>query len=223
MLKRAGIALAVTFFLAPMVFGQDGHFDASVNGGAGFTNTASGNSVVQSATTGLNVFGTFRFKFRPKHSFIFNYGRSNNSQTYQAVGNNFHVTNTIAEYTGAYMFSPFRKGGRFDPFFLAGGGGLGFDPGSTWVFFPDLANGTHNRVQVHLGTVKQTQLAFLYGLGVDYRLPKISRLALRMQYRGLIYKAPDFKVDATGGSGVSFFTGARGHMAEPSIGLVFKF
>jgi hypothetical protein len=223
MLKRARIALAVTLFLTPIAFAQDGHFDASVNGGVAITNTASGNAVVQSATTGLNVFGTFRFKFRPKHSFIFNYGRSNNSQTFQAVGDNFHVVNTISEITGAYVFSPFRKGGRFDPFFLAGGGALKFDPGSTWVFFPDLANGTHNRVQVNLGAVKQTQLAFLYGLGVDYRLPKISRLALRVQYRGLLYKAPDFKVDATAGSGVSFFTGARGHMAEPSIGLVFKF
>jgi hypothetical protein len=222
MLKRAGIALAVTLFFTAMALGQNGHFDASVNGGAGFTNTASGNFVQQSATTGANVFGTIRFKFRPRHSFIFNYGRSNNSQTFQA-GDNFHVMNTISEYTGAYMFSPLHNPGRFDPFFLAGGGGLSFDPSTTWVFFPDLANGTPNHVQVNLGAVKQTQLAFLYGLGVDYRLPKVPRLALRLQYRGLLYKAPDFKVDGTAGGGVSFFTGSRGHMAEPSIGLVFRF
>jgi len=221
MLKHAGIALAVIFLWASIALGQDGHFDASVNAGATFTNTASISFVEQSATSGLNVFGTFRFKFHPKHSLIFNYGRAHNSQTYQ-TGNDFHVADTISEYTGAYVFSPFQKGGKFEPFFLAGGGALTFDPGGTWVIFPDLPDGTPNRVQVNLGTVKQTQLAFLYGLGVDYRLPKFSRFALRLQYRGLLYKAPDFKVDGSNG-GVSFFTGAKGHMAEPSIGLVFRF
>ncbi len=222
MLKWAGIALAAILLWTPIAFCQDGHFDASINGGAGFTNTASGNLVVQSATIGLNVFGTLRFKFNPKHSVVVNYGRSKNSQTYQS-GDNFHVLNTISEITGAYVFSPFRKGGKFEPFFLAGGGALTFDPSSTWDFFPDLPNNVPNRVQVNFGAVKQTELAFLYGLGVDYRLPVFSRLALRLQYRGLLYKAPDFKVDQNSGSAVSFFTGARGHMAEPSIGLVFRF
>lgn len=222
MLKRAGIALAVTLLWTSMAHGQGGHFDASFNGGATFTNTASGNFVTQSATSGLNIFGTFRFKFNPKHSVAFNYGRSKNSQTYQ-TGDDFHVLNTIAEISGTYMFSPFHKGGKFNPFFLAGGGVLRFDPNSTWVFFPDLADGTHNRVQVNLGAVKQTQLTFIYGLGMDYQLPKVSRLALRVQYRGFVYKAPDFKVDQNSGSAVSFFTGARGHMAVPSVGLVFSF
>ena len=63
MLKQAGIALSVTLFFTSLAFGQDGRFDASINGGEVFTNTASGNSVVQSATSGLNIFGTLRFKF----------------------------------------------------------------------------------------------------------------------------------------------------------------
>jgi hypothetical protein len=41
-------------------------------------------------------------------------------------------------------------------------------------------------------------------------------VALRLQYRGLIYKAPDFNVQ-------NLFTGAKGHMAEPSVGIVVKF
>ena len=68
---------------------------------------------------------------------------------------------------------------------------------------------------------KQTELAYLYGAGVDYRLPW--RFALRLQYRGLLYKAPDFKVNPITGSAVNFSTGSKGHMAEPSIGLVFRF
>lgn len=221
MLKRAWVTVAITLCLTSIALGQDGHFDASINGGATFTNTPSGNSVTQSATSGLNIFGTFRFKFRPKHSLAVNFGRARDSQTYQ-TGTDFHVVNSIAEYTGAYMFSPFPKS-KLAPFFLAGGGALVFSPASTWVFFPNLPNNVLDRVQVDLGAKKQTELAFLYGLGVDYRLPMLSKVSLRLQYRGFLYKAPDFNVNPSAGSGVSFFTGAKEHMAEPSIGFVFRF
>ncbi len=227
MLKRVRVALAVTIFLisaflTSIALGQDGRFDASINGAEVFTNTASGNAVVQSATAGFNAFGTFRYKLRPKHSLIFNYGRTRNSQTYQTIGNDFHVLNSISEVSGAYVFSPFTKG-KFAPFVLAGGGALIFNPSSTWVFFPDLPFNMLDRVQVNLGAAKQTELAFLYGLGVDYKLPRLSKLSLRMQYRGFLYKAPDFKVDANAGSQVNFFTGGKEHMAEPSIGFVYRF
>jgi hypothetical protein len=79
MLKRSRVALATfcwtSFFLTSLIsaaFGQDGHYDASINGAAVFTTTASGNSVVQGATVGMNIFGTIRYKFRPKHSLLFN-------------------------------------------------------------------------------------------------------------------------------------------------------
>jgi hypothetical protein len=120
------------------------------------------------------------------------------------------------------MFSPFPTS-KFQPFVLAGGGALIFSPSSTWVFFPNLPDNMPDRVEVNLGASKQTQLAFLYGVGVDYKLPRFSRLSLRMQYRGFLYKAPDFNVNQNSGSQVNFFTGARGHMAEPSIGFVFRF
>jgi hypothetical protein len=74
-----------------------------------------------------------------------------------------------------------------------------------------------------LDTHKESQIALMYGGGVDCTIPKFHRFALRLQYRGFLYNAPDFKVDATTGASLSFFTGARGHMAEPSAGLVFRF
>ena len=219
MLKKAGSALAVLLFLSSLSFGQDGHYDVSVSGSAIFSKQSSGNGITQSATNGAGGFATIRVKFNPKHSLLFNYGRAKNSQVYQSI-DNFHVLDNISEYTGAYVFSPFRKG-KFEPFVFAGGGWLRFSPRSTWVFFPPLANNVPNNIEVELGAVKQSQLAVLYGFGTDYKLPW--RFALRLQYRGLFYREPDFKVDANSGSSVSFFTGARGHMAEPSVGIVFRF
>jgi outer membrane immunogenic protein len=221
MLKRAGLILALLFAFAGFSFGQDGHFDASFGGAPIFTKGSSAGTVSQSATSGLNVFGTIRLKFKPRHSFVFNYGHAKDSQVYQTVGDNFHILDTISEYSGAYMFSPFRKG-KFEPFVLAGGGVLRFYPRSTWLFLPPI-NQQPDNIQLSLNAATQSEIAFLYGFGVDYRLPVIPRFALRLQYRGFLYRQPDFKIDSSTGSAISFFTGTYGHMAEPSVGLVFRF
>ena len=220
MLTRARVVVAAVFLLTSLALGQDdGHFDASFNGAAVFTKESDGNGIRQSATNGSNYFGSFRAKFNAKHSLVFNYGRAKDSQVYQAAFD-FHVLTTITEYSGAYVFSPFQKG-RFEPFLLVGAAALRFNPNSTWVVLPDFANHVPNRVPINLGAVKQTEIAVLYGAGVDYQLR--GRLALRLQYRGLFYRAPDFKVNTVSGGAVSFATASRGHMAEPSIGLVFRF
>jgi len=229
MLKQAGVITAALFLLTSIGLAQDGHYDASVSAAAVFTKESDGNGIAQSATAGSNYFGTFRVKFRPKHSLAFNYGRAKDSQVYQ-TGFDFHVLTTITEYTGAYIYNPVKKG-RFEPFVLVGGGALSFNPTSAWDFLGYYTVTTvtgqkislPNRILVNLGAVKQTEIAFLYGGGVDYRLPRFNRFSLRLQYRGLLYNAPDFKVTTASNSAVSLFTGARGHMAEPSIGLVFRF
>jgi opacity protein-like surface antigen len=220
MLKRAGFVIVAFFLFTSLGLSQtDGRFDASFNGAGIFTKESDGNSIRQSATVGTNYFATFRAKFNPKHSLIFNYGRAKNSQIYQ-TGFDFHVLTNITEYSGAWVYSPIQKS-KFEPFVLVGAAALRFNPQSTWVIFPDFAGGIPNRVQVTLNTVKQTEAALLYGGGVDYRLPR--KFAIRLQYRGFYYGEPNFKVNPNTGSTVSFVTATKGHMAEPSIGLVYRF
>jgi opacity protein-like surface antigen len=220
MLRRAYVVVAAVFLITSLgVCQNQGHFDASFNGAAVFTKESDGNGIRQSATTGANYFGTFRARFTPRHSLVFNYGRAKDSQVYQTAFD-FHVLTTITEYSGAYVYSPFQKG-RFEPFVLVGAAALRFNPSSTWVVLPDFTDNVPNRVSIDLGAVKQTEPALLYGVGVDYQLH--GRLALRLQYRGFFYKAPDFNVNTDSGGAVSFATASRGHMAEPSIGLVFRF
>jgi len=112
----------------------------------------------------------------------------------------------------------FMQSARIEPFVFAGAAAL--------IFYPSYDTNTINGVLTTIPASQQTRPAFLYGGGLDYRifsrLPFIRRssvsdhLALRLQYRGLLYKAPDFKVQ-------NLFTGDRGHMAEPMIGVVVKF
>ncbi len=131
------------------------------------------------------------------------------------AGIDYRIQGLISEFTGAYVFS-FLQSDKLEPFVFGGGGVLVFNPSITQI----------DAIASSIGARRQTKPAFLYGAGVDYKvfsiLPIISKsslsskVALRLQYRGLVYKAPSFDVQ-------NLFTGAEGHMAEPSIGLVVKF
>jgi hypothetical protein len=223
MLKKAAAAALMLGFVSAFSVAQDRRFDVSASAGTMFTNTASGNGVSQSATIGLAAMGSFRFNFNTHHSIQFTYGRMKNSQTYQSI-DNFHIPTTISEYTLVYMYNLYpEKFHKLKPFLLVGGSDLGFYPRSTWIFLPPLAHNIPNNIQVNVHAQKVWQLAFVYGGGVDYTIPRYSRFAIRVQYRGFLYDAPDFKVDASAGNPLSLFTGGHGHMAEPSAGVVFHF
>jgi opacity protein-like surface antigen len=84
---------------------------------------------------------------------------------------------------------------RLKPYALVGGGALGFATRDSFLS-------------------QQTRGAFVYGGGADYRLVK--HIALRAQYRGFVYKVPDFDASVLH---VDKFT----HSAVPSAGLVFSF
>ena len=223
MLKKQAAVLLLLGCASAISVAQDRPFDVSGSAASIFTKESSGNGITQGGTIGFGAFASFRVKFTPQHAFVFSYGRKKNSQTYESIYN-FHIPTTLIEYSFAYMFTPFPKGRRkFTPFLLAGGASLGFSPRSTWVFFPPLPHDIPDNIQVDIHALKQTQLGFVYGGGFDYPVPRYSRFVFRFQYRGFVYHAPDFKVDAASGNPLSLFTGTRGHMAEPSGGLVFRF
>lgn len=79
---------------------------------------------------------------------------------------------------------------------MAGGGALVFDPRNT------------------SSIERQTRGTFVYGVGGDVSVMK--HVAVRAQYRGFVYKVPDFGV---GQLKTDKFT----HAAVPSAGLVFTF
>ncbi len=64
------------------------------------------------------------------------------------------------------------------------------------------------------GATWEAKGAFVYGAGADYAFTK--HLFLRAEYRGYVYKAPDFNL-------ASFNTNAWTHTAQPSAGIVIRF
>jgi len=217
MLRRSGIASAMFFILSCMAWAQDNTYDISLGGSGVLSKQSTGNGTVLTPTNSGAVLVTGRYRFSEHSSIELNYSHTSNSQNYLASPLSYRIQGTIAEYSGAYVFS-FHQSAKVEPFVFAGAAGL--------VFYPGYSSNTVNGVQTYLPVSRQTKPAFLYGGGFDWkvfsRVPfirqasHINNFALRLQYRGLVYKAPDFNVQ-------NLFTGAKGHLAEPSIGIVVKF
>jgi hypothetical protein len=215
MLKRAFLVATGLLLLNHFVIGQDsGHFDISLNAAGLLAKQTSWNGIVQTSTKSGAFLATARWRFNARHSIEANYARGNDSQIY-TTPNIFRIQSNVTEFSGAYVFSPVETE-KLEPFVFAGAGALAFNPFNTFV----------NTTQVAVPSVRQTEFAVLYGAGVDYKIfssipvirssPAATHMALRLQYRGLFYKAPNFK-------NPSLFTGSRGHLAEAAIGLVIKF
>jgi outer membrane immunogenic protein len=217
MLRTSGIAIAAFFLLTSIGLSQDNRFDVSLGGGPVIPNHPAGNGTTLTPTKSGAVLVTGRYRFSERSSIEINYGHTSDSQIYSTPPLTYRIQNTISEYSGAYVFS-FHQPARFEPFVFAGAGAV--------TFYPRYGANTVNDVLTNIPASQQTKPAFVYGGGFDYgifsHVPYVRRssltnhLALRFQYRGLLYKAPDFKVQ-------NLFTGARGHMAEPNIGIVVKF
>jgi hypothetical protein len=213
--KQAGILFLSIFFFTCFVLAEQNRFDVSLGATAVFSKKSAGNGTTDVPTNSGGFLATVRYRFTAKSAVELNYGTAHNSQIYSSAPNTFRIENKATEFTGAYVFTPFETV-KAEPFFFGGVGLLSFNPDTTFV----------DGVQTSIPAARRTQIAFLYGGGLDYRVfssvplirrsPASEHLALRLQYRGLVYKVPDFNISG-------LFTGAHGHMAEPSAGIVIKF
>lgn len=202
MLKRASLLLLL--FLPSVVLAQDyGRFDISIAAAAGLSKQSSGNQVTLKPTQGGGVLASGRMRFGSRSALEFDYSRILNTQKFEAPPFFYNFNTSVREYTGAYVFTLFRTE-KWETFLLGGLGALSFYPRITYL----------NGVQTLYSSVNQTQFAYVYGGGADYHAWK--RIYVRAQYRGIIYKAPDFQLS-------NLFTGAHGHLAEPSVGLALRF
>jgi len=202
MLKKALAAVLVGWSSFAVA---QARLDLSIGAAGVFSksSTSSTGSLTLDPTNSVAEFGSVRWHFNRKHGIELNIGHASDSQFFTLPPNDFRIRTDIYEYSGDYVFSPIRTR-RFSPFLLAGAGALRFNPGSTYI------DGSLSLFPVK----NQTAIALLYGAGTDYHLWRI--FSARLQYRGLIYKNPDFGQP-------NLATHAKGHLAEPAVGIVVKF
>jgi opacity protein-like surface antigen len=174
------------------------NLDGSVNIFGQFSGTSNGNGVKDSPTDSLGVIASVRQSLHPWLGYEINYGYTRFGERYSTLA--FGVQNNVHEVSGAYLLQgPTIPLLGLQPYGAVGLGAL--------VFLPTTVGGQHYS--------QQYRLAVLYEVGVNYPI-LTSHLGLRLQYRGLSYKTPDFNASI-------ITTNARRQTSEPSVGAYFRF
>jgi outer membrane immunogenic protein len=202
MCRALVFAASTILLLAMSAAAQESRSEISLQGTGFFTTGTSGNGTSYSATEAGGFLAGYRYRPNRWLSAEAVYGWDRNTQKYLLNSGDFRIQSNIHQATGGFVISlpPFAKR-RLSPYVLAEGGALVFDPTSN---------------QVDIGTTSQTQAkgVFVYGGGVSYAI--VRRVSLRAEYRGLVYKTPDFGFGA-------LTTNSITHTAQPSVGLAFRF
>jgi outer membrane immunogenic protein len=199
-IKRTGIALlGLLALLSINAVAQENRSEISLQGTGFFTKDTQGNGVRDQATNTGGFLVGYRYNINRWLAAEANYGYDRNTQTY--FGGSFaRVQSNIHQVTGSAVVK-LPTFAKLQPYVLGGGGALIFDP-------------TGNSGGSFTGATRQNQGAFVYGAGGDYAVSR--HFSLRAEYRGYVYKAPDFNL-------VSLRTDTWTHIAQPSAGLVFRF
>ena len=200
-MRRSLVIIAAVFTLAVGAGAQESRSEISLQGTGFFTKDSNGQGNLQRSTeTGGFTVG-YRYHINRWLAAEGNYGYDRNTQQYFNGFGESRVQANVHAVTGDLVLSLPLPIKRVSTYALAGGGGLIFDPtGNSGGFVP--------------GADTQRRGAFLYGGGADYSLTR--HFSLRAEYRGFVYKSPDFGV-------ASLRTDSWTHTAQPSAGIVFRF
>jgi opacity protein-like surface antigen len=200
-------AIAFIFLFIASGFAQDNKSEVSIQGTVDLPKNSTNIDIPHDATKSGGFLIGYRYHLNSWFAVQGDYGYTRDTQKYfDPFFGETDINTNIHQLTGeAVISAPSRS--RVRPYALAGIGGVFFRP----------TNSLNNAVVAGIGNNtgnNQTKQAFVYGGGVDFDISK--SLALRAEYRGLFYKIPDFQLP---GLASDNFT----HLAEPSIGLVWRF
>jgi outer membrane immunogenic protein len=198
--KPAALAIVACIALLSLrAVAQEFRSQVSVQGTGFFTKDSNGNGVENKATETGGLLIGYRYNITRWLAAEANYGYDRNTQSY--IGSTSgRVQSNIHQITASAVVK-LPRFARIQPYALVGGGGLIFDP-------------TDNAGSAFAGVTSQARGAFVYGGGADYAFTR--HLSLRAEYRGFVYKAPNFNL-------ASLNTNAWTHIAQPSAGIVFRF
>jgi hypothetical protein len=208
MLSRKFFLTSLLLCAVPALFVTSGHAqkalkndDVSVDGFAEFTQTVSGHGITDTATKAAGGAASFRHSFHWWLGYEASYQYTRYHESYTGVTGYpeqvFGVQHNQHEFSGSYyVHGPTVF---VQPFALIGV--------SAVLLSPTLNGGQNVSWQARPGVN--------FGLGANVPL-LTSHIGLRLEYRGVYYKAPDF--------GASYLTtNAFRVTSEPMAGVYFKF
>jgi opacity protein-like surface antigen len=200
-MRKAALAVSVVL-ISLAAAAQESRSEFSLQGTGFFTSSTNSNGISYDSTESAGFLTTYRYHMNHWASIEGAYGFSADSQKYLLSSELFRIQSNIHQLTGSLVLSvPTRGHSRLSPYVLAGGGALLFSP-------------TGNQFNSLSGAQTQAKGVFVYGVGMNYAIRK--GIALRAEYRGLVYGTPDFGFGA-------LTTNTVTQTAEPSIGISFRF
>ncbi len=186
---------AIILLLGFGAYAQEVRHEFTVQGSGFFPNETTANGITSKPTYSGGVMAGYRFNLNRWLAVEGDYDYFRNSQKFLGTSGTAYVGTNVHAVTGTGVVKlPTLQ--KFRPFVLAGGGAMVFDP--------------HDKA----GIDRQTRGAFVYGGGGDY--PVLRHVAIRAQYRGFVYKVPDFGTN-------QLKLDKYSHAAVPSAGLVVTF
>jgi opacity protein-like surface antigen len=170
----------------------------TVQGTALITKDSTSGSALQRATQSGGLLVGYSYQFNKWAGLEGNYGYTRNTQNYSGSFGRSSIQSNINEITGSFVLHIPVRTANVRPYALAGGGALIFDP-------------TENQFN---GIARQTKGTFVYGGGFNFDVTR--NFGIRAEYRGLVYKTPDFTLGSLNLDKVT-------HLAQPSIGFYFRY
>jgi opacity protein-like surface antigen len=201
-MRRTAVILAGFVILITLsATAQESRSDISLQGTGFFTSDTSGQGISRTTSDTGGFMVGYRYHINRWLAAEGDYGFDRLTQRYFGSFGESRVRADVHTVTADLVVNLPLRIRRISTYALAGGGGLTFRP-------------TGNNGGSVLGAGTQGRGAFLYGAGANYALTQ--HFSLRAEYRGLVYKNPDFGLGALN-------TDSWTHAAQPSAGIVFRF
>jgi len=193
-----GVVTGLVLFATAAMAQVEQPSQISLQGTGLFTKDSNAGSTTQRATDSGGLLVGYSYQFNKWAGLEGNYGYSRNTQNYFGSFGQSGIRTDFHEVLGSFVFHIPVRVANVRPYALAGGGALIFNP---------VDNFTN-------GIDRQTRGAFVYGGGFNFDVTR--NFGIRSEYRGLVYKSPDFTQPALNLDKVT-------HLAQPSAGFYFRF
>ena len=197
------IFLGALMLTAAAGYAQESRQDVSVSAMALVGNQVNGSGGVYerpSISGGFLI--SYRYLLTPHSGLELNYSWSQNTMFFQCCGNSTENPIHVRQQEGSaeYVYGFSKK--NFNPFIEGGVGAF---------FFTPILNGTFT-----LDSKQQVEIGGAYGGGVAYEISP--SFDIRLEYRGGVFKTPDFKLP-----GDKFKTNRFEAVSMPVIGIAYHF
>jgi len=193
------VAAAIFVFTTTAMAQVEHPSQITFQGTALVTKDSNSDSNANRATKSGGLLLGYSYQFNSWAGVEGNYGFTRNTQNYTGSLGLSSVEANMHEFTGSFVAHIPLHVAKVRPYGLGGAGALVFDPTDKF-----LLNGTE----------RQTKAAFVYGGGVN--LDVTSNFGVRAEYRGLVFKVPDFSLGTLTLDKVT-------HLAQPSVGFFIRF